>query len=731
MLIFLFFITLSYQNKYEETIKNGYLGQLKTACVQSETNIQNVKSNVNILANMEELVPMKTFPRIITGSSALKASSILSQIQKANPLIDNIYIYNRKASAVYSNDGTFHATTFFTTHYRYVQYSKLIWDELFVDDNGEKTLYPTIVNSSNKQKNIIPMAFSYKGDNYDYLIVANIDLSSVNETVSSSKITSSGNFLILNRENGNIFGDTGEFSATVGSELYSVIGDRLTCSFDYEFDGVNSLVMAYTPKGEQFAYSYLAIIPYSDIKKSFFRIMFTLALLGFAVIIFVLFAIYIGAKRIYSPIESLTSMFGGRDSTAENQNAITQLNKYIEETLKTNSSLDDKYKQILPLAKERYIINYINSNDRYDCDDDSTDIPVDFKHDYFCSIVIKLQPTESFYNLYNSAEYNAIKTGLHDIVKTEFSEKYNTYIIPSEVDTLYLLLNIDSPDCKDDINDIINKFYGIMNYDKQYITIKIGVGNIYKNLSGLKKSHQEAIKSITGIVGISHIKINNDSGGKFKRYIMTINDEDLLYNQLILCQQEKAEETINSIVKKNVEQNVDDSEIVQLYVQILNIVFKVMQIKKIDYDTENQGAFQIISEIIKNPISEIHNITLGYIKTLDNANAKTVRIDIESIVEYIKENSNTDIGLDMVADEFNTTPKYISRLIKEKLGVNFTDYISGLKIANAKSLLATTDKTINEICTECGFNSNSTFIRNFKKVVGITPTEYRKIKKKI
>ena len=70
----------------------------------------------------------------------------------------------------------------------------------------------------------------------------------------------------------------------------------------------------------------------------------------------------------------------------------------------------------------------------------------------------------------------------------------------------------------------------------------------------------------------------------------------------------------------------------------------------------------------------------------------------------------------------------MSRLFKESMNWNLSDYINYVRIEKAKELLRTTNEPIDEIQELVGIPSRTTFLRVFKKFEGITPGQYRKLK---
>jgi AraC-like DNA-binding protein len=93
--------------------------------------------------------------------------------------------------------------------------------------------------------------------------------------------------------------------------------------------------------------------------------------------------------------------------------------------------------------------------------------------------------------------------------------------------------------------------------------------------------------------------------------------------------------------------------------------------------------------------------------------------------EFIKQHQTEDISLGQVAKAVNTSTFYFCKMFKKVTGINFTDYVSRVRIENAKNLLLNPNLRVSEIACEVGFQSLTHFNRVFKKVMGQSPTEYR------
>jgi len=93
--------------------------------------------------------------------------------------------------------------------------------------------------------------------------------------------------------------------------------------------------------------------------------------------------------------------------------------------------------------------------------------------------------------------------------------------------------------------------------------------------------------------------------------------------------------------------------------------------------------------------------------------------------QFIEQHQGEDLGLDDVARAVHTSTFHFCRMFKKATGMTFTRYLSLVRIARAKKLLANPQLRISEIAYEVGFNSLTHFNRMFRKLTGESPTAYR------
>ena len=109
---------------------------------------------------------------------------------------------------------------------------------------------------------------------------------------------------------------------------------------------------------------------------------------------------------------------------------------------------------------------------------------------------------------------------------------------------------------------------------------------------------------------------------------------------------------------------------------------------------------------------------------------KNVIVKFENLLDdYFREQRTLTDGLPTVkyfADKVFLSPNYFGDMVKKETGITAQEYIKSKLIGHAKELILSTDKTVNQISYELGFQYPQHFNRIFKKATGLTPSEYRK-----
>lgn len=98
---------------------------------------------------------------------------------------------------------------------------------------------------------------------------------------------------------------------------------------------------------------------------------------------------------------------------------------------------------------------------------------------------------------------------------------------------------------------------------------------------------------------------------------------------------------------------------------------------------------------------------------------------LAQVLAFVQENQTARLHLRDVAEKANLSPYYFCKLFRKTMGMTFTDYLTRLRMENAKDLLLNPHTPVGEVAVAAGFGSIPHFNRAFKRYTGLTPTLYR------
>jgi two-component system response regulator YesN len=137
----------------------------------------------------------------------------------------------------------------------------------------------------------------------------------------------------------------------------------------------------------------------------------------------------------------------------------------------------------------------------------------------------------------------------------------------------------------------------------------------------------------------------------------------------------------------------------------------ILSILKADHQETLESLFMhIISELALEIQEQVRNDSDGI---------------IAKVLKYLNNNYNKDINLDDAAKSVNMSYHYLSKIFKDEVGKNFVDYLTELRIEKSMKFLENHSMSIKEVSHSIGYNDPNYYCKIFKKITGMTPTEYR------
>ena len=99
---------------------------------------------------------------------------------------------------------------------------------------------------------------------------------------------------------------------------------------------------------------------------------------------------------------------------------------------------------------------------------------------------------------------------------------------------------------------------------------------------------------------------------------------------------------------------------------------------------------------------------------------------VSYLCNYVQSNYAKNISLTEICRAQYLNPSFISRKFKETTGMTFEQYLQTARMQNAKTLLTSTDLSVEEICLRVGYTDAGSFRKIFKRICGVSPTEFRR-----
>lgn len=356
---------------------------------------------------------------------------------------------------------------------------------------------------------------------------------------------------------------------------------------------------------------------------------------------------------------------------------------------------------------------------------------LNIQYQSFLGVIVSVLNTSRPADVESELAKRNLKKTIIEKIKNYFStEGYNSFI-RSVGQEIYILLLLDHQ-----VDEYETRVFGIKLFsevkdkicEEMQLNLNIGIGNLGYSLSELYNTFLQAKNALRydpapgAIVSFGDIKGNNKTIyplGKEKQLYQSIIQGDL-HNSLVLLEELMTWMVTHVANFENLKQKVYELLLVLLRETIIN-----SNLTEFDIDTEELrrtvfllktteeiGLFT--KEYITNKINEINNIKKSRASAL-----------LAMAVAYLEHNYLKEISLEDVATIIQISPFYLSKLFKKEVGENFIDYLTKIRIHKAKEFLSNPLCTIKDVCYQVGYRDPNYFARVFKKICGITPTEYQ------
>lgn len=228
---------------------------------------------------------------------------------------------------------------------------------------------------------------------------------------------------------------------------------------------------------------------------------------------------------------------------------------------------------------------------------------------------------------------------------------------------------------------------------------------VYPNISWIREYKEKSYN----LENIDYIDFNH-----LKKLLLNKdNKESLNYIESIFSKLKKDENlTVKQIKTKSIE----------VFLNVYNYFNDSKIIKGLDLYLE-----KVINSVNLDQIQvELNNMIKHRQSKLEETDDSISPI-ILKLLRNIEKNYSKDLNLKEISETYNINSIYLGQLFQKETGILFSDYLNNFRVNKAKNLLVETSLKAAEIGELVGYANKNYFYRKFKDIVGITPSEWRKI----
>lgn len=421
--------------------------------------------------------------------------------------------------------------------------------------------------------------------------------------------------------------------------------------------------------------------------------------------------------------------------TAVIDRAVNEL-KALKSKEEEFSKLKKLFEQNIPVLKEKFLYDLI-----YEIYPSSEDVlsradllGIDLSP--FLLLVVEIDVDENA--KISQYDRNLYQFGIINTFMDVFSDSFKVTNIPlNDVAVAFILeikgsvdyLTLINNKC-DYLQELLTNCFGI--------TVTIAVSSEGREIMQLSEKYRECMEALERkfYIGNNTVIYHEDIKGFFKY----VDYSPLEKNQKLLLEGIKTGN--EGIVSQKLEDifeyinNNDHIDMNYLRNYYWNIITYINNIRLSVAQASNDRSVEGINIIsVHNIISEsqsvqelnelVREVCRSITAKINNYNNKSIKLVLRKAINYIQKHYKEQITLNIVAEHVYVSTSYLSRMFKKELGINFIDYLNGLRIEKAKELLMDPKYKTYEVAEKVGINDAHYFSRLFKKYVGISPTEFK------
>ncbi|MCU6710595.1 AraC family transcriptional regulator [Paenibacillus sp. J5C_2022] len=468
--------------------------------------------------------------------------------------------------------------------------------------------------------------------------------------------------------------------------------------------------------------------------------------LGFALIVSGIVWILYVTKRNYRPIQLIAERIAGSVPKPEATmpqtmtDEIQFISATIENLLDESSLLQERDRKNLVYRKRHLFLTLMDeaaSQRRMDWKQELLHAGITIPVASARVAIIEIDRYSDFVKQYNR-DYHLLKDVLSSVTLEIFEDRpYTIWTEWTSKNQLALLFLYDDPERGAEETEYYCEKLRAWVSDNLDFTVTIGIGKSVEGIAWTYESFRSAMHTVAfkSSLGDNRILMPEDTSSKPKGEVFR-----QLQSIRSFCQAFRAGDSAWEMYIDDLHGSLKE----QLYARedlfnLMNVLVDHLQKEMNELPDELRAVWEEdvyieLKEVLR--CQETLGPMFGQIRSIlrrtharmaEQRDNKSSHQLVQNMKAYIDAHyDNEDLSLTHLGDVFGLSAKYLGRLFREDSGVKFVEYVTEVRIEEAKRLLLESDEPVQHIAARVGYSQALTFIRVFKKQTGLTPGQFRK-----
>lgn len=651
----------------------------------------------------------------------------LSKVPAISDYIENVCVYKRDSGVVISDKAFYSEGDYYGNYHAYDRYDLEYWQN-YSSSVPFRILSPCKVTSPGGFVWVLPIVqtkvFNMSSKN---LYVIDLNLEKVQQILDAYRVTDNSRLYVVNEEQELLFSTAELNDSDTLVAILKNTKNRLTLS-----DG--SLALKNRANFFFQDVEIITLIPKSDITAMIGaqhnqHIIINLLSFLLAGVLIVLFS-----RKAYEPLKLLlASLDPSRDSPDEKKQTdefdyiLGRIGSIRENLQQTENELSYASR----LAEEQLLRKCLLGQGL--TAEEQTHLESFFpplQGWRYQAVVIKFLFKKALYSSFDPSFLEDLHDTLKSVILAQFASHAELRIVETDQNRLCVLVSGQGESTRASVRTCTDALIHLFEGDRDYLSIFISIGHPCESLGDVSDSYQKADRVLSLASPFSPSCVfDSEHGNEYSEFEIDEQLESKLLNLICVGKRESLFALLQEIIEKSRLQHLTGDALQRLLMRLYSIATKALRQKErtLDKSVYEKFAAFTLSMGDKSP-EDIAEFLRGFFSDVIDCYQNTpLTLSSKLFKSYLDENYHQDLSLDFLAQKYNTSAQYISRLLKKELGMPFAAYLNQLRVAKAKDLLENTALSITEIYGKVGYNSRYTFIRAFKSLEGITPSDYRSL----